>query len=242
MNLHSRTLPVVAIVLVTGLVTLSGCGASVGTVEDAVDERTTTTSATDNDTRTTTTTRKTPTTTRKTPTTGPTSGAAAAYVDAMTASMLEDDDFPATEKHARCLASRFVDIIGADTLAAKGVTPEQFADDTTDFSETGITTAQANKMYDAFGECDFDLRALMLEDLAQDDEITPAMQACMEQVFTDDNLRKLMVVTMVEGEDAVEDNPELQGILGGLMGCAFMGMGEGDLDTDFSSDLDGATN
>jgi hypothetical protein len=56
--------------------------------------------------------------------------------------------------------------------------------------------------------------------------MSDAAKACMEGVFTDENLRKLMVSSMVNGEDAAENDPELAPLMGQLMGCAFMGMGD----------------
>lgn len=215
----------------------AGCGVSVGTVEDAVGDTSTTLPDTDStDTIGPTSTRRSTTTV---PTTRPADDIATAYVDAMTESMIADEDFPATRKDAECLATKFVDIIGGDRLRAAGVTPEEFADDTMDFSDVGITESQANKMYDAFDACNFDLRELMMSEMAEDDDLTPAATACMDQVLTEENLRKLMVRTMVGGEDAADADPELQDILGGFMGCAFMAMGDGNSDAtggDFTFD------
>ena len=44
--------------------------------------------------------------------------------------------------------------------------------------------------------------------------------------FWESNLRKLMVSSMMNGDEGMEDDPELESLMGGIMGCAFMGMGE----------------
>jgi hypothetical protein len=153
---------------------------------------------------------------------------ARAYVDAMTDSMTADEDFPLSDEAAECFSARTIDTIGVDRLQAAGVTPEMMSDEDSamDFSDLGLTEDEAGDLYDNFGRCDIDLQELMMQSMAADDEVTPAMQACMETVLTDVNLRKLMVSSMMNGDEAMENDPELEELMGGLMGCAFMGMGE----------------
>lgn len=151
------------------------------------------------------------------------------YVDAMVASMLEDEDFPLTEADAECFSSRFIDTIGADRLQDAGITPEAMAGEANDmeFPELGLSEDEGNELYDHFGDCGIDLREVMLQSFAEDEDMTPGMQSCMETVLTDENLRTFMVVAMVQGEAAFEDedSPAAE-VMGGLMGCAFMGLGE----------------
>lgn len=148
------------------------------------------------------------------------------YVDALAKSMTEpvdDDEIVMSDKSAACVAPLFVRIIGVEKLKDNGITPEAFADDDSmDYSKLKITEKDGNALYDTFGQCDVDFRKAMVESFAADEEMTPAMAKCMESVLTDDNLRELMVTTMVKGEDAVEDSP----LMGQMMGCAFLGLGE----------------
>lgn len=162
------------------------------------------------------------------------SGDARAYVDAMVGSMTADEDFPLSDEQAECFSARTIDTIGVDRLQEAGVTPEMMADEDSamDFSDLGLTEDEAGDIYDHFGRCDVDLQDLMMQSMAADDEVTPAMQACMETVLTDENLRKLMVSSMMNGDEAMDNDPELEELMGGLMGCAFMGMGEGLGETD----------
>ena len=152
------------------------------------------------------------------------------YVDAMLQSMKAEEDFPLSDDQAECFASRFIDTIGVDRLNEAGVTPEMMAgdDDSMEFTELNLSEDEGNELYDHFGNCGVDLREMMLESMAADEEMTPAMQACMEGVLTDENLRTFMVTSMVSGEEGMESNPEAEELMGGLMGCAFMGMDEGD--------------
>src|SRR5690606_14003972 len=111
-------------------------------------------------------------------------------------------------------------------IEASGVTTDDLESSDMDFSAIGITEEDGNRLYDAFGQCDINLRELMLETMASDDEMSEAAKSCMEGVFTDENLRMFMVSSMVNGEDGMEDDPALGPFMGQLMGCAFMGMGD----------------
>lgn len=148
------------------------------------------------------------------------------YVDALAKSMtqpVDDDEIVMSDKQAACVAPLFVRIIGVEKLKDNEITPEAFADDDSmDYSKLKITEKDGNALYDTFGQCDIDFRKAMVDSFAADEEMTPAMVKCMETVLTDDNLRELMVTTMVKGDDAMEDSP----LMGQMMGCAFLGMGE----------------
>lgn len=154
-----------------------------------------------------------------------------AYVDAMMQSMQGDEEFPLSDDQAECFSSRFVDTIGVDRLQDAGITPEMMAsdDDSMEFTELNLSEDQGNELYDNFGDCGIDLRQIMLDSMAEDEEMTPEMQTCMEGVFTEENLRTFMVIGMTQGEDALENDPAGAALVSGLMGCAFMGMNEGDL-------------
>ena len=156
------------------------------------------------------------------------------YVDAMKKSLKasneEDgsDGFQMSEEQMDCVAPRFVNIIGVDRMKENGVTPADIeADETMDFSKLKMTEKDGNALYDTFGDCDINLTELMTASMAADEDMTPAMKACIEGVFTDENLRKMMVSSMVKGEDAAEEDPELAPVMAQMMGCAFMGMGDG---------------
>ena len=152
-------------------------------------------------------------------------GEAGPYVEALKRSMHAsneaDDAFEMADDQIDCMAPRFIDVIGADRLKENGVTPADLeSGETLDFSEVGLGEKEGNALFDTFGECDIDLNEMMMASMAADEDMTPEMKTCMEGVFTDDNLRKLMVATMTQGDDALENDP----LMAQLMGCAFMGM------------------
>lgn len=160
------------------------------------------------------------------------SGSGRGYVDAMTDAMTADEDMPLSDDQARCFSSRFVDTVGVDRLQAAGITPEMLSDDdsTMEFTELDLSEAEGNRIYDNFSRCGVNLREMMLESMASDDDLTPAMRSCMEGVLTDDNLRTLMVMTMIRGSEALEDDVAGSELMSGLMGCAFMGLDVSDME------------
>lgn len=151
------------------------------------------------------------------------------YVDAMKTAMSEsqgEDDIEFTESQIDCLAPRWVNVIGVERLESNDITPEDLAEQAQmEFGEMGLTEKDGEALYDAFGACDVNIRELMLASLAEDD-VPVAGQACFEEIFTEENTRTLMVATLVQGDDALEEDPELAPLMGSLMGCAFMAMGE----------------
>jgi hypothetical protein len=50
------------------------------------------------------------------------------YIDAATASLTADEEFPFDKEAATCISTALVDVIGADTLARAKVTPEEFGE------------------------------------------------------------------------------------------------------------------
>lgn len=217
---------VAASILVVGVVALAACGASVDTVKDAADTSSTTvgdtTSVTGGDAPTTTAKADKPKDDKP-----KSDGKAGPYVDAMVDSMLADDDFPATEKQARCFAANSVDVIGVDRLQAKGITPDDLRSDSSmDLSDIGLSMDEGNDIYDGFEDCGIDVKGLMLESMEDDGKPVPdEVKTCIDTVLTKDNLRKLMVSSIVNGDDETESDPETKPIMNGLMGCLFMAMG-----------------
>ncbi|MEO6627155.1 MAG: hypothetical protein ABIP03_01160 [Aquihabitans sp.] len=157
------------------------------------------------------------------------SGEARPYVDAMVKSLQDEEDgLEVTDAQAECISSRMVDTIGADRMKAAGVTPENLGDSkkALEFETLSLTEKDANKLYDHFGECGINLRDEMMKSMSEGEDLTPAAKACFETALSEENLRTLMVTTMMKGADASQDDPALGPVMGAIMGCAFMGMGD----------------
>jgi hypothetical protein len=136
------------------------------------------------------------------------------YVDAFVedAADADEDDLQISPEQAECFGARFVEIVGVDRLEEAGVTPDDFGGESDlDFSEIGLTEDEGGEIYDAFGACDVDIRAEFISSLGADDELSEEDRECVAEAFDDDLLRRILVTTMVEGEDALEADNELMG-------------------------------
>jgi hypothetical protein len=158
-------------------------------------------------------------------TTGPRSGGTAggadaqAYVDAMIESFdnADPDELQINREQAQCLAPRWVETIGTDRLAAAGIEPQDFGKEgNVDLTTVGLTEDDGNAMYDAFGGCDIDVKALFVESFSADRDVSEEDQVCLADAMSDDLLRRIMVTTFVEGEEALNQDEELTGELFGV--------------------------
>jgi hypothetical protein len=144
---------------------------------------------------------------------------AQAYVDAMIESFdnADPDELQINREQAQCLAPRWVDAIGADRLAAAGIQPRDFgAEGDVDLTEVGLSEDDGNAMYDAFGECDIDVKAVFVESFSADRDVSEDDKNCLADAMSDDLLRRIMVTTFVEGEEALNQDEELSGELFGV--------------------------
>jgi hypothetical protein len=141
------------------------------------------------------------------------------YVDAMIAGMVssdddEDDDLQLEQDQAECLAPRWVETIGVDRLQDAGLEPDDFATDSDpDLSALDLSDEEGGELYDAFGTCDIDLKAEFIRSLTTEQNLSEEDADCLSDAFSDDFLRRIMVISLVEGDDALDDNEELTGEL-----------------------------
>lgn len=205
----------------------AACGAS-GDSEGGTDTTTTTRADRTTTTASTTTTEEETTTTEDESTTTPSEGTPPTedgttttttdgepssdpqdYVDALVAEFEEDGGDQIFESgQVECLAERFVDVVGIDELQAAGVSPDEFAEgDGSEFpAELGVDEDKANELYDQFAACEIDLRELLTKVFTSEgNEITAEQQACLDKVFTDENLRATVVADFLG--DELENDP-----------------------------------
>jgi hypothetical protein len=158
-------------------------------------------------------------------TTGETSGGTAgsadaqAYVDAMVESFdnADPDELQIDRDQAQCLAPKWVDTMGPDRLAAAGIQPEDFAaEGDVDLTTVGMTEDDGNELYDAMGECDIDVKELFVDGFASDRDLSAEDRECFSNALDDDLLRRIMVTTLVKGEEALNQDQELSGDLIGV--------------------------
>ncbi|MCU1373679.1 MAG: hypothetical protein JWO68_965 [Actinomycetia bacterium] len=106
----------------------------------------------------------------------------------------------ATPAQATCIAERFIDVIGLDTLQSSGVTPEQFGQGSGDAfaGSLDIDEPTARELFDQFGECDLDLAAASFEQFTSEGPPLDAEgRACVQQAITNDRLREAFVDTLL---------------------------------------------
>lgn len=141
-------------------------------------------------------------------------GEKAAYIDAVADAMREadDSDFPIDDEQSDCLAPKWVDAIGYETLIEVGVTPEvlggtEDGDDDADFEDV-VDRPRAEKLIAAFGDCGIDLEELFYDGLASDGSATPDQVDCLRGRLPDGFVQDLMITTMDNGDGPEADSPE----------------------------------
>jgi hypothetical protein len=138
------------------------------------------------------------------------------YVDAIVAS---NDDSELTEEENECFARAFVDAVGVEQLQG-AVTPEEISEDPESSpAEFGITLDedQADAFWEDVNEC-MDVRAAFVEGLTEGEDMSQETVDCLEDAIDDDLLKRVLVTSLMEGEDALEEDQELMSDLIGVLG------------------------
>jgi hypothetical protein len=138
------------------------------------------------------------------------------YVDAMIENFRsgDADELTLTDEQAECVGPKWIDTIGVERLEEAGLEPSDIASDSeSDISELGLSEDEGGELYDAFGACDVDLQALFIDSLAADEDLTDEDRQCLVDNFDEDFLRRILVLTLTQGDDALEGDEELTGEL-----------------------------
>ena len=134
------------------------------------------------------------------------------YVDAMVTNFQDsDEELTMSEEQAQCVAPRWMDAIGLERLQEAGIEPADIEsdDEGTELTSLGLDEEAGGELYDAFGACDVDVKALFVESLAQDSGLSDEDRECVEENFDDDLLRRVMVASLTQGEEALQQDEEL---------------------------------
>lgn len=116
---------------------------------------------------------------------------------------------PLTEEQALCVAPKWVAVAGADRLESNGVTPAMLQDSIdASFAKLGMTDEDGDALASALVECDVDLVKLYVESNAVRD-LGKETKACVEKEASEEFVRRLIIVTMTRGGDAIGDDPPL---------------------------------
>lgn len=138
------------------------------------------------------------------------------YVDAMAASMRQDEDLPFAEGDIDCLSEEFVDALGgAERLEADGVTPEDLgSDEGLDELSLELGQEEADGIAASFGNCDVSLAELVLSEAGE--EVPAEVRECVEENLDEDVLADFFATVLVDEETGDEPPSEL---LEPLMAC-----------------------
>lgn len=137
------------------------------------------------------------------------------YVDAIVAS---NDASELTDEQNECFARAFVDAVGVEQLQG-AVSPEEIrANPETTPQEFGITLDddQADAFWNDVNEC-MDVRAAFVEGMTEGEDVSEETVSCLEDAIDDDLLKRVMVTSLMEGDEALDQDEELMSDLIGVL-------------------------
>lgn len=123
------------------------------------------------------------------------------YVDALTSTFARSGDV-FSEDGVRCLAGRWVEVIGADTFRGAGISPEDLAGGRAQFEEVEIDRATAEALADAFDACGLQLRDAYLRTL--EGNLSEQGKICVDDLLTEEAVRRSFVADLL-GEELDPD-------------------------------------
>jgi hypothetical protein len=137
------------------------------------------------------------------------------YVDAIVAS---NQDSELTDEENECFARAFVDAVGVDQLQ-EAVSPDEIRDNPESSpAEFGITLEEgkADAFWEDVNQC-MDVRAAFVEGLTAGENLSDETVDCISDALDDDLLKRVFVTTLMEGEDALQEDQNLMGDLIGVL-------------------------
>jgi hypothetical protein len=137
------------------------------------------------------------------------------YVDAIVASSEESE---LTDEENECFARAFVDAVGVEELQG-AVSPDEIrSNPETTPQEFGITLDddQADAFWNDVNEC-MDVRAAFVEGMTEGEEVSEETVNCLEDAIDDELLKRIFVTSLMEGEDALDQDEELTSDLMGVL-------------------------
>lgn len=138
------------------------------------------------------------------------------YVEAMAASMQQDEDLPFAEADIDCLSREFVEALGgAERLESEGITPEDLSSDE-GLDDLGLELGQeeADGIAASFGNCDVSLAELVLSEAGED--VPAEVRDCVEENLDEDVLAEFFATVLVD-EETGDEPPEA--LLEPLLAC-----------------------
>lgn len=133
------------------------------------------------------------------------------YADALVTGLasgeLDAGQLVVTDDEARCIAPKWISIIGVDALVDAGVAPEDLEDNSFDFPALGLDTDQGGEMVDVFADCDVEVYDKLYQALSVDLDETQAK--CLRKELDDDLARDFLVEALVNTDLPADLQDEL---------------------------------
>lgn len=148
------------------------------------------------------------------------------YAEALATALTAEDgsDLILDQDQADCVGAKWVNVVTPERLEEHGFDPVTLADpdSASELNTVGLDEDEAGTMVDGFGECGVDLRALILDGLVEDEDLTDEREACFEDVVTEDAVKEFVVTSLSasDASDASDAGDEAgDGLLAALSGC-----------------------
>ena len=111
----------------------------------------------------------------------------------------------------RCTATQFVDLLGADRIAASGFDPSDPASVTTDdlLADAALSEDEATDLYDRMTACGTDFVDQFVAGIAGEQEADPEAEACVRERVDVDAIRTMVIASMQGAEsdpDAIDSD------------------------------------
>jgi hypothetical protein len=144
-------------------------------------------------------------------------GGSQEYVEAASASLREDGEFPLGPERTDCAAAALVDVVDVDTLTDAGISPEEFGDaDNLESLDVDLPDDVADRLGNALAECDL---VGSIEDVAVDTftssagrELSSDAAACLRDNLDDQTVVDALARTFVDGSGEHVQAPLLSAV------------------------------
>jgi hypothetical protein len=143
---------------------------------------------------------------------GATSDEGAAYVDAIAASMREDEEVPLGAERADCAATAIVDVVGVDTLRDADITPEELGDaENLESLDVEVPDDVTDRLGAAFEECGFagTIKDVLVDSFGSElgSELPADAAACLRDNLDDQAVTDALAATFVDGSQEHMQEP-----------------------------------
>ena len=139
-------------------------------------------------------------------------GGKAAYAKALAPVVAEATGLGADQatEAGKCLAPKWVDVIGVDGFAAAGFQPDDLEEMGARLGQLRVDESQAKEMAKGFDQCDVDLKAVAVAQLTAGPNVPASMKACLEEAITKESVEAGFIDNLLGKEAGAEVFAEAQ--------------------------------